>query len=58
MEEGDSELRPQIRRVWESNFGLYGARKVWREGAGVARCTVEPPDAGKQPRLDRPHSAR
>ena len=41
----DSELRPQIRRVWESNFGVYGARKVWRqlhrEGIGVARCTVE-----------------
>ena len=35
----DSELRPQIRRVWESNFGVYGARKVWRqlhrEGIGV-----------------------
>ena len=41
----DTELRPQIRRVWESNFGVYGARKVWRqlhrEGIGVARCTVE-----------------
>ena len=41
----DSELRTQIRRVWESNFGVYGARKVWRqlqrEGVGVARCTVE-----------------
>ena len=41
----DGELRPQIRRVWESNFGVYGARKVWRqlhrEGIGVARCTVE-----------------
>ena len=41
----DSELRVQIRRVWESNFGVYGARKVWRqlqrEGVEVARCTVE-----------------
>ena len=41
----DSDLRPQIRRVWESNFGVYGARKVWRqlhrEGVEVARCTVE-----------------
>ena len=26
----DEALRPQIRRVWESNFGVYGARKVWR----------------------------
>ena len=24
----DSELRVQIRRVWETNFGVYGARKV------------------------------
>ena len=41
----DAELRPLVRRVWESNFGVYGARKVWRqlhrEGIGVARCTVE-----------------
>ena len=41
----DEELRTRIRRVWESNFGVYGARKVWRqlqrEGVGVARCTVE-----------------
>ena len=41
----DSELRSQIRRVWETNFGVYGARKVWRqlhrEGVAVARCTVE-----------------
>ena len=41
----DRELRTQIRRVWESNFGVYGARKVWRqlqrEGIEVARCTVE-----------------
>ena len=35
----------QIRRVHAVNFGVYGARKVWRqlgrEGTGVARCTVE-----------------
>ena len=41
----DAELRPEIRRVWEENYGVYGARKVWRqlgrEGVGVARCTVE-----------------
>ena len=41
----DGELRAEIRRVWESNFGVYGARKVWRqlqrEGIEVARCTVE-----------------
>jgi len=32
-----------IQRVWEQNFRVYGARKVWkqlnREGVMVARCT-------------------
>ena len=41
----DSKLRVQIRRVWETNFEVYGARKIWRqlnrEGVAVARCTVE-----------------
>ena len=41
----DNELRPLIRRVWETNYGVYGARKVWRqlqrEGVEVARCSVE-----------------
>ena len=41
----DAELRPLVRRVWEANFGVYGARKIWRqlnrEGVAVARCTVE-----------------
>jgi putative transposase len=35
----------EIQRVWEENFRVYGARKVWRqlkrEGFAVARCTVE-----------------
>ena len=35
----------RIRRVHAANFGVYGARKVWRqlgrEGIAVARCTVE-----------------
>lgn len=39
------QLKPQIYRVWEQNFRVYGARKVWkqmnREGMRVARCTVE-----------------
>ena len=38
-------LMERIRRVHEANFGVYGARKVWRqlarEGIAVARCTVE-----------------
>jgi len=41
----DMELCTEIRRVWEENFNVYGARKVWhqlrREGISVARCTVE-----------------
>lgn len=41
----DLELCPEIRRVWDENFRVYGARKVWRqmnrEGMKVARCTVE-----------------
>ena len=41
----DKELCHEIRRVWNDNFCVYGARKVWhqlkREGLDVARCTVE-----------------
>jgi len=41
----DEVLRAAVRRVHEANFGVYGARKVWRqlrrEGVTVARCTVE-----------------
>jgi putative transposase len=41
----DAALRGEIQRVWDENFRVYGARKVWRqlnrEGIGVARCTVE-----------------
>ena len=41
----DEKLKVDIRRVHEENFGVYGARKVWRqlgrEGTVVARCTVE-----------------
>ncbi len=41
----DLVLMAQIRRVHAANFGVYGARKVWRqlgrEGITVARCTVE-----------------
>ena len=41
----DVGLRVEIERVWKENFGVYGARKVWRqlvrERISVARCTVE-----------------
>jgi putative transposase len=43
--ERDAELKAHIRRVFDANYGVYGARKVWRqlnrEGIPVARCTVE-----------------
>jgi putative transposase len=41
----DSQLKAEISRVHAEHFGVYGARKVWRqlhrEGIAVARCTVE-----------------
>ena len=43
--QSDAALCPQIKRVFDDNFSVYGARKVWRqlkrEGVQVARCTVE-----------------
>jgi putative transposase len=40
----DEDLRPEIRRVLEGNWSVYGVRKVWRqlrrEGFDVARCRV------------------
>jgi len=40
----DEKLRPEIRRVFDDNYGVYGVRKVWvqlgREGFVVAKCTV------------------
>jgi putative transposase len=41
----DTKLKAGIARVHAEHFGVYGARKVWRqlhrEGIAVARCTVE-----------------
>ena len=38
----DEQLKPEIWRVHAENYGVYGARKVWkqlnREGIKVARC--------------------
>jgi transposase InsO family protein len=40
----DDTLRPEIQRIWDTNYQVYGPRKVWRqlrrEGQHVARCTV------------------
>lgn len=41
----DAELDEHIQRIHADNYGVYGARKIWRqlhrEGHRVARCTVE-----------------
>jgi len=41
----DGKLKAEIARIHAEHFGVYGARKVWRqlhrEGITVARCTVE-----------------
>ena len=41
----DEALQVQLRQVHAEHFGVYGARKLWRqltrEGIPVARCTVE-----------------
>ena len=41
----DAQLSPEIQRVWNENFQVYGVRKVWRqlrrERFEVARCTVQ-----------------
>lgn len=41
----DAALMPEIPRVWDENFQVYGVRKVWRqrgrEGIEAARCTIE-----------------
>jgi putative transposase len=41
----DAALQADIQRVFEENFEVYGARKIWRqlrrEGREIARCTVE-----------------
>lgn len=40
----DEQLKPEIQRVWDENYRVYGARKVWlqlnREEIEVARCTI------------------
>jgi transposase InsO family protein len=41
----DAQLKVEISRIHDDNFGVYGARKIWRQlhrdGISVARCTVE-----------------
>ena len=45
----DEALKPEIRRIFDGNFSVYGVRKIWRqmqrEGIGAARCTVARPMA-------------
>ena len=41
----DAALMQEIRRVFDDNFQVYGARKIWRqlkrEGLEIGRCTIE-----------------
>lgn len=41
----DEYLEAEIKRVYEENYSVYGARKVWRqlvrEGVQIARCSIE-----------------
>jgi putative transposase len=41
---GDAQLKVEIRRVWDANYQVYGARKIWRqlgrEGIAVGRDRV------------------
>ena len=41
----DETIKQEIARVYEENYSVYGARKIWhqlgREGFCVARCTIE-----------------
>src|SRR5262249_45493103 len=41
----DEELIPLIIKIYNENYQVYGARKIWeelhRQGQRVARCTVE-----------------
>jgi putative transposase len=41
----DDQLRPKVQQIWNDNYAVYGAEKVWRqlrrEKVDVARCTVE-----------------
>lgn len=41
----DEQLKKEISRVYEENYSVYGAEKVWwalnREGIVVGRCRVE-----------------
>lgn len=66
----DTELKPEIERVFEENLRVYGVRKVWhqmrREGFAIARCTasrlmkdieIEGVIRGKKPRTTTPDKA-
>lgn len=44
-EQRDEQLVSHIERIWQANWQVYGADKVWKqmrlEGIAAARCTVE-----------------
>ena len=58
----DEALKIELRRVFEENFRVYGARKVWRqlrrEGFTIARCTVERLMEGSGEKRPKPRGGR
>ncbi|PWJ13857.1 Transposase InsO and inactivated derivatives [Jannaschia seohaensis] len=57
----DAALRIEIARVHTENFGVYGARKIWRqlrrEGFEVARCTPDPAQPCPRDKVNRQFQA-
>ena len=37
----DDALIPEVRRVFEENFRVYGVRKVWRQLKGMSRLLLK-----------------
>jgi putative transposase len=42
----DEKLKAEIRRVYEHNYGVYGARKVWHQLRGRASPSPAAPWSG------------
>jgi hypothetical protein len=38
----DTELRPEIKRVWYENYQVYGVRKAWQHPLGITLCMTLP----------------
>ena len=49
----DAALEIDIRRVWEENFRVYGARKVWKQFELLHPVELRHPDMGGPPWRER-----